>query len=966
MDNLKVVSLNTRGMRNGVKRRKIFRFFRKHKADIGMLQETHGDSKSEFLWQAENGQKMYFANGRMNAKGVAVVLSKKCSKEVTEVVRDIEGRFLLLKLRHNDHTYCIANIYAPNEDNPLFFENIMEETKKLDCIFTIIGGDFNVVRDAKKDRSVNLVYHPRAKNVIDTWMEDFSDVWRDMHPTEKMFTWMKHRNTPSWSRIDYFLVSSSMKSKCTAATIEPSMCSDHSLITLKINIAETKRGPGSWKFNDELLQDDTFYEQLVQIIWGTKRVYYYMCPEDFWELLKHEISVFCREYSKQLAFKWKQEQFVLYDVLCRMQSELMQEEGWEECLLRNITVVKNQLNAYETQDAKRAAFRCKQKWVAEGEKMSCYYFNMEKRNYISKTMYCIRKQDGMLTKDYTEILNEQHNFYQKLYTSNRNVEFSMVNDTPHKLCAEIKEALEAPVTREELFDSMMTLKSGKCPGADGLSILLYRKFWRELVDPLFHLYESCVEKGQLNPSGRRGLINLIPKKCKDELDLSGWCPITLLNYDYKIWSKMIANRLEVTTELIGKQQTGFIKNRSIFSNIKKVSELVIHYKRTNKPGLIIMIDYEKAFDTLEHNSIKGAFHYFGFGEEFIKMMSLLFTNLELCTVSNGYVSEVLKKERGSNQGCCASPIIFNYCGEIMAHMILNNNSIRGLDIRGIKALLAQFADDTGVFIDYDVLSLNTFVDVMASVEKQLGLKVSYEKTTIYRIGSLCNSNARLFTQKQFKWSNGPVDSLGVQIPCDGEHEPVSFEQTIEKMKLVLNNWKHRRATLFGKVLVINTLMASLFVYKMMSLMNLTKEQVSRIENLWRTFLWGDKKPKIGLDTMKKTREQGGMRLCDIQAKQDGIKIGWIFKLIEEEELLKSCIFYDLSPSLKMEIFHCNLCVKDSEVLFGNDTYWKQMLMAWAKINFHIPKSKADVLNEVLWYNSHIKIGKKTGVLGTLV
>ena len=148
--------------------------------------------------------------------------------------------------------------------------------------------------------------------------------------------------------------------------------------------------------------------------------------------------------------------------------------------------------------------------------------------------------------------------------------------------------------------------------------------------------------------------------------------------DYKIWAKALANRLEETTDLIGKQQTGFIKKRNIFTNIRTTAEIVSYLHDNRKEGVIITIDFEKCFDRVEYKSIAGAFHYFGFGEEFIKMLFLLFSDLELCTYSNGYVSKHMCKGRGANQGCPASPLVYNYCGEVMSQLLYNNPNITGL------------------------------------------------------------------------------------------------------------------------------------------------------------------------------------------------------------------------------------------------------------------------------------------------
>ena len=106
--------------------------------------------------------------------------------------------------------------------------------------------------------------------------------------------------------------------------------------------------------------------------------------------------------------------------------------------------------------------------------------------------------------------------------------------------------------------------------------------------------------------------------------------------------------------------------------------------------------------------------------------------------------------------------------------------------------MAQFADDTSVYLQYDEISLNTFVQTMQCVEAQMGLQVSYEKTTVYRVGSIRNSEARLYTQSDLTWSNNPIDTLGVKINCDGITPcEQNYVDIMRKLQSVCQNWYNR-------------------------------------------------------------------------------------------------------------------------------------------------------------------------------
>ena len=289
------MSQNTRGLGNQLKRRKIFRSMKHNKADIVFLQEVHSTSKTNSLWSSEWGQMILFANGEGNAKGVVTMLSKELSKTVKEIRRDINGRYVICKLEIRNYTYCLVNLYAPNRDDSAFFQEIFSHIDELECVYIIMGGDFNVAREEKIDRSKCEQYHPKAANFIHNQMENWqlADVWRQGHPNKKTFTWNKFhhgKKTLSWSRIDYFLITSGLVHKTLECEIMPSFASDHSQIKLDLQIDDTKRGPGYWKMNNKLLNDPEYCEMMINSMQSMKKTFGYLDPKIFWEMQKFEVG----------------------------------------------------------------------------------------------------------------------------------------------------------------------------------------------------------------------------------------------------------------------------------------------------------------------------------------------------------------------------------------------------------------------------------------------------------------------------------------------------------------------------------------------------------------------------------------------------------------------------------------------------------------------------------------------------
>ena len=249
---------------------------------------------------------------------------------------------------------------------------------------------------------------------------------------------------------------------------------------------------------------------------------------------------------------------------------------------------------------KGTILRSKVRWHEHGEP-----------NYEKRTTTKLKLPDGSFTNDQSKILQEQMQFYKTLYTSNKH-RSSILNDsfqvfTENIIPLENDDMLscEGKVTQEECLKVLNEFKNEKSPGTDGLQAEFYKHFWKELHVEMLHSFNYAYDSGKLSNSQRRGLITLIPKPNKDTTVLDDLRPISLLNTDYKVLTKvMIAKRLKkVLPKIINPDQTGCIKNRYIGENVRFISD-VMNYTDENKiPRIAVFIDFRKAFDTIEWDFI---------------------------------------------------------------------------------------------------------------------------------------------------------------------------------------------------------------------------------------------------------------------------------------------------------------------------------------------------------------------------
>ena len=140
------------------------------------------------------GGSLIFNHGTSNSARVAVALGKELEAKVESVHRLHEGRSLIIKMVVNEKKLVVINVYAPNEDNVLFFQDIFEFIENCEYDHILIGGDFNKVLDPQMDRkSFRSSGYSLSKTALflNTYMEEnlWVDIWRNLHPNDQQFTW---------------------------------------------------------------------------------------------------------------------------------------------------------------------------------------------------------------------------------------------------------------------------------------------------------------------------------------------------------------------------------------------------------------------------------------------------------------------------------------------------------------------------------------------------------------------------------------------------------------------------------------------------------------------------------------------------------------------------------------------------------------------------------------------------------
>ena len=265
---------------------------------------------------------------------------------------------------------------------------------------------------------------------------------------------------------------------------------------------------------------------------------------------------------------------------------------------------------------------------------------------------------------------------------------------------------------------------------------VYCCFWGLLGQDLVDTNYSFTHRA-LADSQRLRIIRLLFKK-DDPLTLKNWHPISLLNTDYKICTKVLTNRLcRVSSLILSEDQTCGIPDRSIFENLFLIRDTIDYVKHKELSAALISLDEEKAFDQVNHGFLQRVLERFNFGPNFKRWVTIAYTDVKSCVTNNGWLSSAMSLERRVRQGCLLSPLLYFLVVETLGQAIHCDLSIEGISIpssRGKQSKVSQYADYTTLILAND-FSINKAFTAINIFQKATGSRLNTQKTEGLWIGS---------------------------------------------------------------------------------------------------------------------------------------------------------------------------------------------------------------------------------------
>lgn len=909
---LKILSANCQGLGGINKRRDVLNHFKREKCmyDIYCLQDTHFTSKMQKdvkkMWHG----KCFFSFFSSHSRGVAILFNKKFVGTVSREKTDPGGNYLMLELTVRGKNFLLCSLYGPNKDTPVFYETLQANIESFNCERVIICGDFNLVLNPELDyfnykRTNNCKARQKVLKLIED--NDFVDIFRENNPDAKEYTWRKARPLKQ-SRLDFFLMSENLLSWFPNSVIESSCQSDHSMIALSLKFNDFKKGEGCWKFDNSLLKDGTFLKLINKVI---------------------------KDYKKQYADKQKELQ-VGGDEKINDQSILEELLNKIRCNSLSYKWSKKKENSKKNLESPH-----EKRWLEEEES----------RNVFSRTIPRIKLQNGKFIYKQSSILKKIKESCEQLYRNGDdsvedcNLQEYLPFSDIKKLSKQESRSLNGHITLEEAKETLDRMKSNDSPGSDGFTSEFFKVFWKDIGNFVVRSINYGYDHKMLSQTQRHGIITCLLKEHKGKHCFENCRPITQLNTVYKIASGTIAYRIKkYIQKIIHPDQTAFLLGRKGAENVRLIYDIMQYTEEKNIPGLLVLVDFKKAFDSLSWSFIEKSLKFFKFGDSITRWVRLFYSNVTSAVNQGGNISETFFLHRGCRQGDPLSPYLFSICAEILAIKIRKSKDIKGINFLESEKKISMFADETSLILDGTKKSLWSSLSILRKFAKISGIHINFNKTQVVWIGGKKSSNAKICEKEALIWGSKTFKIFGIEFNTQlNEIFNMNFSLKLNVIKKEMRHQKHRDLTCLDRFTVLKTHLLPTLNDIFATLPNPSDSQLKDLESDFYSFV----------GSFEEIHDDG-IKMISMKEFIMAEKLVWMKNIIQQSSKLNLILDLDIK-----KIVLCGDKYIQDKIKKVKNMFWRDVLKAWLFFCAKARNINPCTSMEPLFFNNNILVHKKT-------
>jgi len=363
---------------------------------------------------------------------------------------------------------------------------------------------------------------------------------------------------------------------------------------------------------------------------------------------------------------------------------------------------------------------------------------------------------------------------------------------------------------------------------------------------------------------------------------------------YKVIAKVLSKRLRhVLPSLIGETQSAFVQGRQILDGALIANETVQWLKAKKKEGVLLKLDFQKAYDTVDWNALQLVLKEMGFGSKWSVWIKQCISTASISIIVNGAPSKPFRMGRGLRQGDPLSPFLFVLMTEVlnqMLHKALSLGQIRGLQVGANNIMIShlQFADDTLLFCEADVQQLCWIKSLLLGFQAMSGLAVNYHKSGLIVVGKEDEWAQNAAAVLGCSWVQLPIVYLGIPLGANMK-KAESWKGVIDKVQRKLQAWKGCCLSRAARLTLIKAVLNCLPIYYL-SLFCMPQKVAREIIRIQRRFLWSGEQnarffPLVKWELVQLPKCKGGLGVGDLVIKNTALLFKWWWRYATEENSL---------------------------------------------------------------------------------
>lgn len=577
--------------------------------------------------------------------------------------------------------------------------------------------------------------------------------------------------------------------------------------------------------------------------------------------------------------------------------------------------LSEEIKDLESKQHEKMRMNTQVKYLLETENIGKAWVRANKEKKPRDTIPMLKSESGEEIRRSDKMAEAAKNYHEKLQSQglpeedNRDARENAIREVlgslDKQLNVEDKLSLDQTMTRAEIEKALSSTPSGKASGPDGIPTELWKNLATDyaavsnedtgeqkeesfdVLDLLTRVFNDIELHGIVKEGNfaKGWMCPLFKKKEKD--NIANYRPITVLNVDYKMFTKVLTIRISpIALKLIHENQAGFMKGRRIDDHTETIKLMINWCEEVAENGMLVFLDQEKAYDKITHDFLQRTLTTFEFPEHFRKTIQGLYENAHTVVIINGEISEPYRVTRGVRQGDPLSCLLFNLAIESLACMI-RKSTLEGFTIQdNLERLITTlFADDTTVYLSEgdDFRTLQEILDKWCLAS---GAKFNVAKTEIIPIGTKTyrdrfrrNQPDGLPPGAKIAHEGEPVRALGAFVGNGIDNLSV-WTPTLETTESKTEYWIKSNPSQEGRVHITKMEPGGRTQYRSM-VQGMPDNVEKRIGKLIRKIMWNGKPSGVNHETSRLLYEHGGKKVLDIVLRNKAISLMRLMRYLDD-------------------------------------------------------------------------------------